>query len=180
MPWADSKTVWDEFIAMLSPSPGMKILDLGAGEGEVASRVLQAAQGADLYAVDPDEKRVSTMKRDSPEVKAFVAEAEGLSFPDSNFDSVYTTMALHHYSDFDKAIGEIARVLKSGGAFVVLEMEPRSGLGRMFRFFGKITGEHMNMLSEEQLETRLNASGIFRVKRSVALGSRYIVLATRM
>jgi ubiquinone/menaquinone biosynthesis C-methylase UbiE len=170
---------YGRFLEMLAPAEGERILDVGAGRGAVAGLVLGASKGGEVYAVDPDEKRVETMKRGFPLVKSSVAGAESLPFPDSHFDKVYSTMALHHFSDMDRAIGETSRVLKPGGSFVVLEVEPGSPMGRFYRFFGRLMGEHMNMMSEDRLVAKLTASGRFKAVRTEKQGSGYLVLLTR-
>ena len=170
----------DEFLQMLAPAPGEKILDVGAGKGEVAGRVMGASKGAEVYAVEPDEKRLAAMKRDFPAVKCSMAGAESLPFPDSYFDKVYATMALHHFADLDAALRQVARVLKHGGAFVILEVEPRSTMGRVFRFFGRLTGEHMNMMTEERCLEKLRTAGDLEVVASVSLGARYLVRLKRL
>jgi len=177
--WVNSKSDWDQFIGLLSPTPGERILDVGAGRGTVAGRIINERIMTSIYAVDPDEERVARMRRDFPKVNASVAAAERLPFPDAHFDKVYTTMALHHYADLDVALSEIGRVLKQGGAFVVLEVDPRSAKGMLFRFFGRLTGEHMNMMTEEELNARLGPSALFKKVRSIRQGSGYLVQLTR-
>jgi len=177
--WTNSKPVWDTFVGLLSPGPGEKILDVGAGKGAVAAGVYEASKGGEVYAVDPSEKQVTRMKKAFPAVRASVAGAEKLPFADSDFDKAYTTMALHHFTDLDKALDEIARVLKHGGTFVVLEVEPHSMLGRMFTFFGRLGGEHMNIMSEDQLLSKLSAQGGFGESRLVKLGARYLIQLKR-
>ena len=179
MGWTDSKSEWDQFVSMLSPSTGDKILDIGAGKGDVAAKVLQSS-GADIYAVDPNEKRVASMRATHPAVKSSVAGAERLPYPASSFEKAYTTMALHHYADLDLALQEVARVLKQGGAFVILEVDPGSGLGRLFRFLGRLTGERMNLMSKEQLEERVGKLGLFRTTASASTSSGYLVVLTRV
>ena len=164
----------------LAPSSGERILDIGAGRGKVADRVMKASGGAEVYAVEPSEKRVESMKREFPAIKSSVASAEKLPFPDAYFDRVYTTMALHHFSDLDRALSEVARVLKPGGSFVILEVEPGSGLGSLFRFFGRVIGEKMALLDEAQLSARLDASHNFRVGKTARLGARYIIQLSRV
>jgi ubiquinone/menaquinone biosynthesis C-methylase UbiE len=166
------------FMQMLAPSGGERILDIGAGKGKVASQVMKSP-GVEIYAVEPNEKRLESMKREFPAIKSSLAGAESLPFADSYFDKAYTTMALHHFSDLDRALREVARVLKPGGSFVVLEVEPDSGLGSLFKFFGRVIGEHMGMLTREQLQGRLESVGGFRVLRSESRGSRYLIQASR-
>ena len=169
----------DHFLQILAPSGGERILDVGAGNGKVANRVMKASGGAEVHAVDPNEKRVESMKREFPAVRSSVASAESLPFADSYFDKVYSTMALHHFSALDRALREIARVLKPGGSFVVLEVEPGSKLGSLFRFFGRVIGEHMGMMAREQLQGELESVGGFRVVRSGRQGSHYLIQAAR-
>jgi ubiquinone/menaquinone biosynthesis C-methylase UbiE len=164
---------------MLDPKSGDRILDIGAGRGEKAAKIAEAFPGAEVYAVDPNERRVAEAKRDHPSVRSTVAGAEKLPFGDGFFDKAYSTMALHHFSDLDRALGEISRVVRSGGSYVILEVNPGSPLGRLFRFFGRLMGEKMEIVAEEQLLVRLERSAGFRVDRSVSLGSRYLVRLAR-
>ena len=166
-------------IELLAPTSGERILDVGAGKGQVPDRVMGASNGAEVYAVEPNAKRVALMKRNHPAIKSTVGGAEKLPFPDSYFDKVYTTMALHHFSDLDAALREVARVLKQGGSFVVLEVEPGSGLGRMFRLFGRLMGERMNITTKDQLVARIDGAGGLKVVSSARYGSRYLVKLVR-
>ena len=170
---------WDAFLSALSPGQGEKILDIGAGDCSKAARVLEASKGAEVYAVDPNEKRIAAAGREHPQVRSSVAGAESLPFPDSHFDKAYSTMALHHFADMDKAFGEVARVLKPGGQYVILEVDPHSMLGRLFRFFGRLMGEKMQVMTMEQLLARLRQAPGLNVASSRGLGSTYLVKLTR-
>jgi SAM-dependent methyltransferase len=141
----------DLFMELLSPSTGERILDVGAGKGQVADRVVETSMGAELYAIDPNPRKVEHMKRAFPSIRSSTAMAESLPFPDSYFDKVYTTMALHHFDDVDRTLAEVARVLKQGGSFLILEVKPGSGVGAIFRLFGRLMGEHMNIMTRERL-----------------------------
>jgi len=171
---------WEALLQMLSPQSGQKILDVGAGKGELAGQVSKIAADIEVHAIDPNPDKVEAITRDHPSVKASTSGAESLPFPDASFDKVYTTMALHHYADLDKALKEIGRVLKPGGSFVVLEVEPSSAKGLMFRVFGRIMGEHMTLMTAEQLSKRLDSSGNLKVVRSAAVGSGYLILLSRV
>jgi len=166
------------FMQMLAPAGGERILDIGAGRGKVAAQVMKSS-GGEIYAVEPNGKRLESMKKEFPAIKSSLAGAESLPFADSYFDKAYATMALHHFSDLDRALREVARVLKPGGSFIVLEVEPDSRLGSLFRIFGRVIGERMGMLTREQLQGRLESVGGFRVVRSEGRGSRYLIQASR-
>ena len=165
---------WESFIALLEPKSGERILDVGAGNGEKASRILQSFPGTEVYAVDPDEKKIAEARQSHPGVKSSVAAAESLPFEDSIFDKAYSTMALHHFADLDLALPEIERVLKRQGTYVVLEVEPGSLTGRLFRFFGRITGEHTNIMTQSECLARLKAAKGLEVVSSTGLGAKYL------
>ncbi len=176
---ARRKSNWDVFIDSLAPAGGEKILDIGAGKGSVADRVLRASKGAEVYAVDPDEKRVEAIKRDFPAIKSSVARAESLPFPDSYFDSAYATMALHHFTDIDRALAEVARVLKPRGSFIILEIDPNSIRGMTFHLFGRLMGERMSLMTLERLSAKLATAKDLKVERSARLGSGYLIQLLR-
>jgi len=176
---ASRKSYWEAFLSMLAPGPGEKILDIGAGDCSKAAEVLEASPGSEVYAVDPNVKRITAARRRRPQVKSSVAGAESLPFPDSHFDKAYSTMALHHFTDIDKALGEVRRVLRPGGLYVILEVEPRSTLGRLFRFFGGLMGEKMQIMSQDQLLTRLKQSAGLQVTSSARFGGTYLVRLAR-
>ncbi|HYA55379.1 MAG TPA: methyltransferase domain-containing protein [Nitrososphaerales archaeon] len=179
MAHSGTESDWEAFIATLDPKSGDRILDVGAGKGEKAARLSQAFPGTEVFAVDPNERRITEAKRDHPNIRSTVAGAEKLPFDDASFDKAYSTMALHHFADLDKAVGEICRVVRPGGSYVILEVEPGSPLGKLFRFFGRLLGEKTQIMTEEQLMARLGRAAGFHVARSVNLGSRYLVQLTR-
>ena len=169
----------EKFLSALAPAGGERILDVGAGRGTVAAWVAAAAPGAEVFAVDPNESRVAAMRRDHPQLRCSVGRAESLPFEDSFFDRAYATMALHHFSDLGGALLELARVLKPGGSFVVVELDPRSAKAKIFRFFGRWTGEHLSLMTQQALAAKLGGSPGFRPATSVALGSDYLVQVIR-
>jgi len=100
------------------------VLDFGCGQGEfvaLARRDSFDAQGCDWYA-GPwawlfDDVRSNPALRDHVQR----IEPDGrLPFPDARFDAVTSNMVFEHIADFEKPLGEIARVLKPAGLFVVL------------------------------------------------------------
>ncbi|HXY56597.1 MAG TPA: methyltransferase domain-containing protein [Nitrososphaerales archaeon] len=168
-------TEWVKIIELLDPKRGERILDVGAGRGDKAAKILRSFPGTDVYAVDPNEKRIADAKRDHPALKSSVASAERLPFSDSYFDKAYSTMALHHFNDLDQALSEIVRVLKPGGSYVILEVEPRSFTGTLFRFFGRLMGEHTSIMTLSECLARMGKAKGVQVVTSASLGAKYLV-----
>ena len=175
MPHSESPSDWAMFIEMLHPQKGEKILDIGAGSGQKAAKVLETSQGSEVYAIDPNAKKVAEALAAHPAIKSSVARAEKLPFDDAYFDKAYSTMAFHHFANIDNALAEIARILKPRGSYVILEVEPGSMLGRTFRFLGRLMGERMTIMTEGECLARLRSKEGFEVVASASLGASYLV-----
>ena len=124
------RDLWLGFFAGLDD--GARILDVGTGNGAIALLAKEAAtaagkrfeiHGADLASIDPP--------RHVPDGPALFdgivfhpgMPTERLGFADGSFDAVSGQYALE-YTDVGKALGEVWRVLKSGGrALFVLHHE---------------------------------------------------------
>ncbi len=62
---------------------------------------------------------------------AQTADATALPFPDGSFDSVVCCLMLHHIIDWERAVAEVARVLRPGGTFVGYDLV-RTPLASLF------------------------------------------------
>lgn len=102
-------------------SKGRKILDVGCGPGFLTRYFAQA--GAKVTAVDLAPVSVKLTKQALKlyglKAKVRVANVEKLPFADHYFDQVVCHGVIHHTPDYQKAIGELSRVVKKGGRVVV-------------------------------------------------------------
>jgi len=96
---------------MLGDQP-CSVLELGAGTGKL-TRVL-VALGHDVQATDPDTAMLAVLEEHVPDTRAAVASAEDLPLADQSVDAVIAAQAFHWF-DLDRALPEIARVLRPGG-----------------------------------------------------------------
>ena len=101
-------------------APGRTALEIGCGTG-IFSELL-ARSGAGVTAVDlsPELAEKARAPTSAPNLKFLVMNVERLEFPDNSFDCVCGSSVLHHL-DLAKALPEMLRVLKPGGAFVFTE-----------------------------------------------------------
>ncbi len=88
------------------------VLELGAGTGKL-TRVI-AGLGHDVHATDPDEAMLQILERQLPGVRTAQASAEEIPLGDDSVDAVVAGQAFHWF-DLDRALPEIARVLRPGG-----------------------------------------------------------------
>lgn len=96
---------------LTGPEP-LTVLELGAGTGKLTAELV--ALGHDVHAVDPDPRMLAVLERRLRGVRTSVAAAEQLPLVDGSVDVVVAAQALHWF-DLDRALPEIARVLKPGG-----------------------------------------------------------------
>ena len=97
------------------PAPA-RVLDLGAGTGRLA-RVL-AELGHDVLAVEPDDG-MRAVAEAALRGRTASGTAERIPAPDGFFDAVVVAQAFHWF-DPDRALPEIARVLRPGGHLGVI------------------------------------------------------------
>ena len=175
MPWFDSEANLSTFFKLLGPGPGERILDVGAGRGALAERV-QTRGGSEVHAVDRSKERVAKMQEVHPSLRSCLADSASLPYPDSYFDKVYSTLALHHFTDQRKSIQEFARVLKPAGPLVIVEIQPRSVQGMFMRLFENgILRSHLKFLEMGRLVEILREHGVFETETIIDGSSVYFV-----
>lgn len=112
-----------ELATGMAPSP-RRVLDVGCGTGALLRILAGHLPDADLVGADASAEmiRMAETSNPFPEKLRFVrAAAEQLPFTDRHFDLVLSTISFHHWADQAKGLGEIARGLVSGGAFILAD-----------------------------------------------------------
>lgn len=94
-----------------------RVLDIGCGQGALAERIA-AEEGTVVVAADSSPRMVELTAARG--LDALVADVQALPFEDCEFDCVVAAWMLYHAPDVDRAIGEIARVLRLGGLLVAI------------------------------------------------------------
>lgn len=95
---------------LTGPRP-LRILELGAGTGQLTGRLLE--QGHDVLATDPAPEMVRRL-RQRWDVPALVATAEQIPVPSRSVDAVVCGQSFHWF-DHERATREIARVVRPDG-----------------------------------------------------------------
>ncbi len=96
----------------LAVGPGARVVDLAAGTGKLTA--LLVPTGAALVAVEPVEGMRRVLRRVVPAVPVVAGTAEALPFLAGSLDAVCVAQAFHWF-DADRALAELARVLRPGG-----------------------------------------------------------------
>mgnify|MGYP000249072603 CR=1 FL=1 len=113
--------------ALAEVTPGMALLDVGCGRGEILRHAAQL--GADAYGIDYAEVAVEMSHRvidasngvTPGKTAVFLADAKKLPFPTAHFDRVLMFDVVEHLHPWELhlALLEVHRVLKTNGLFVV-------------------------------------------------------------
>lgn len=99
-------------------------LDLGCGGGHVSYRAAPRVSSVTACDLSPDMLRAveaTASERGIANLRTVLASAERLPFTDAAFDIVGTRYSAHHWGDLDQALREAARVMKSGGLFLLAD-----------------------------------------------------------
>ena len=145
-------------------SPPGCILDVGCGTG----RLLRAASvhwpEAQLFGVDPAPHMIAEASRLNPTATFKVAQGEAIPFPDQSIDVVMSSLSFHHWVDHQKAVHEIARVLRPGGVFCLAD--------HIF-LLSKLWGEKVK--SRQEIRTLMLNAGL-TVRRHKGMGIRFVLI----
>ena len=138
-----------------------KVLDISCGTGEL----LKKLEGkADLYGVDLSEEMLSKAgKKLSGKAKLQKADVHALPFKDNSFNYVISTEAFHHYYDQQKAVREMARIIKSGGKVIVVDIN--FFLKPIHWLFKKLEPGHVKINSRKEMKQLFQQAGLKDIRQ---------------
>jgi SAM-dependent methyltransferase len=111
------------FTEHLAPLDGLKILKTDLWDEAKNTRILAwaARRGAHAYGVDISPPVVTRARAafDGEPLHGVVGDVRDLPFADASVDAVYSMGTIEHFAETERAVSEIARVLKPGGRAIV-------------------------------------------------------------
>lgn len=157
----------------LNIKAGETILDLGCGNGWATRMLAKSAPGTQAIGIDASPGMIAR----ADELHSFTIRArydlgtfEDLEFQDGHFDRVFSMEALYYSPDVDKALAEVFRVMKPGGAIDVV-IDNHAGSPASARW-----AELMNMpmvrRSAEEWQAAFTAAGFEGVKTQAVVDRR--------
>ncbi|MFE4602915.1 class I SAM-dependent methyltransferase [Kitasatospora indigofera] len=109
---------WEDAVRRhLDPSPGMTVVDIGAGTGAFAAAFCDWF-GARVVAVEPSEAMRALIPV-RPDIQVRTGHAAALPLPDAGADAAWLSTVTHHVPDLPAAAREIRRVLRPGAPVLV-------------------------------------------------------------
>jgi ubiquinone/menaquinone biosynthesis C-methylase UbiE len=126
-------------MARYLPLKGAQVLELGCGRAWMTRRMIEEFSPAAIVATEVD--RIQHEKNlqidDLPMVQFVYGGAEEIAQPDASIDIVVMLKSLHHVplEQMDRALGEIARVLRPGGLAYISEPVYRGAFNEIMSLF---------------------------------------------
>ncbi len=116
----------DSFINELKPRPGMKLLDVAGGTGDIAFRFLKNGGGSvtvcdinyEMLHVGRDRAVDHGILKN---INWTVGDAQKLPLPDCSVDAYTIAFGIRNVTRIEEALSEAYRVLRPGGKFQCLE-----------------------------------------------------------
>jgi len=125
---------WRRATARAVVGPGDSVLDACCGTGDLA--VAAAEQGGRVTGLDFSERMLERARRKAPTLAWVEGDLLALPFGDASFDAATVGFGVRNVEDLERALGELRRVLRSGGRLGILEItQPRGALRPFYRLW---------------------------------------------
>lgn len=149
----------------LGVSEGMDILDLGCGTGILFDMLRRkVGPGGLVTGVDFSIRMAQKAHRNFPFDNVTVVDADAIHLPfgDSTYDMAVSFSAFAHFSDKQKAISELDRVLKPGAKFYILHLQSSLELAESHGRIGGVVSDD-KLPNEEELREMFVASNFDQI-----------------
>jgi demethylmenaquinone methyltransferase / 2-methoxy-6-polyprenyl-1,4-benzoquinol methylase len=107
-------------------APGARALDVACGTGDLSLELARrVGPGGEVVACDFSESMLELARKkaaDAPTIRFEWANALELPYADDEFAAATVGFGVRNFSDLERGLSELARVVRPGGKVVVLEM----------------------------------------------------------
>jgi ubiquinone/menaquinone biosynthesis C-methylase UbiE len=144
----------DRMLHHAAPLPTDTLLDIATGGGHVARTIgphVGKVIASDLTPEMLDHAVPYLENTELSDVERLVADAEDVPLPDASVDIVTCRIAPHHFADPGRFVAEVARVLRPGGRFVLVDSTvPDGEVGAFFNRYETVRDpSHVCSLTED-------------------------------
>ena len=155
------------------------VLDVATGTGRVARPLSKQIKGGKIIGVDQAQAMLDVGHHHEEPIPSYLqsaGEADKLPFKTNTFDRAFVSFSLHHFGNAAGVVGEVLRVLKNSGRFVVLDPiieEAKDAIDialetKINQVFRRTHGEDFRFHTSNSIQRLLTKAG-YRVPRSNVL-----------
>ncbi len=116
---------------------GKNILSIACGTGTLEINLARLNSNAKIVGFDLSQEMLRIAQEkigDLKNIQFSEGNVENLPFPDQSFDKIVCVHAFHHFSDSEKALKEMQRVLVANGTLLIFDAVKETFLGKLFIF----------------------------------------------
>ncbi|MEM6348203.1 MAG: class I SAM-dependent methyltransferase [Bacteroidota bacterium] len=150
--------------ALLQCKAGQRVLDIGCGTGNYT--IALAAAGLEMLGVEPSMQMLETARSRNASLSWHLGKAENIPLADSSVDAALASLTLHHWANLGAGFKEVARVLRSGGSFVIFTATPQQMQGYWLNhYFPQMLADSMaQMPNWDAITTAAKETGLVLLK----------------
>lgn len=156
----------EKLVSLLDVKKNVHFLDVGCGTGWAVGLVAKKMDDKGLFfGVDLSSKMIekATKNFQGKENFHFIqSNAEDIPLDTDFFDIIICTNSFHHYLNPEKALHEMARLLKNGGRLYILDMSANNWFIQVVinRIIKKFQPEFVRLYSSKQLQWLFEQAGL--------------------
>jgi len=122
--------------------PDSRVLDVCCGTGDMTFALLREAGFSKAHILGVDFSHAMLQRARQKSLGTLLSWVEGdalrLPFADGQFDLVTAAFGFRNLADYDAGLREVARLLKTGGEYGILDFgEPGGLIGKVYRIYFK-------------------------------------------
>jgi len=121
------------FVATSADVKGKDVLEIGCGRGGGLSFIDRYLSPGSATGIDLNNKAIKFCKKyySKENIKFLQSNAQEMNFQDNTFDVVINVESSHRYSNMNKFLNEVFRVLKPGGVFLFTDFRHENELEKL-------------------------------------------------
>ena len=140
------------FVDLIEINTESNVLDIASGSGDII-KLLKEKAAANFFSLDANEDmQVQAKKKiNDKNVKFVNAYAEKLPFDKKYFDVVTVSFGIRNFSNINKSLSEVFKVLKDSGTFYCLEFSQINNniLNNVYQLYSKIIPTYGGILAND-------------------------------
>ena len=113
-----SQLTGDTFLQWLAPSPALRWVDVGCGNGAFTEMLVERCAPVAVHGIDPSPEQIAYARTRlaGAAVHFDVGDAQALPYADRSFDAAVMALVIFFLPDPARGVAEMARVVRPGGS----------------------------------------------------------------